>query len=179
MKTTGNKQQVTEASEEDRKKYIDAWTKMMIEIWQDKMIRLKVMHTAALYRSLNGEIKANDGSYSISHRFLEYGIYQDIGTGRGFHAGHGGYLEVFDPVYREAHGLNKKRKWNGPKSKGSTSGKPRKPRKWFSVKYYASIMVIKEKMADMYAQDFTGIIVKAITFNEKYRATSLRDQLWG
>ena len=54
-------------NEEDRQKYIDAWTKMMIEIWQDKMIRLKVMHTAALYRSLNGEIKANDGSYSISH----------------------------------------------------------------------------------------------------------------
>lgn len=183
MSWNGRQKKVDEnrptATEEDRRKYIKAWTEMMVEIWQDRITRLKVMDTASLYGKINGEFSMNDSITTIQHRFLEYGIFQDLGVGRGHLAGNKGKLEIFDDDYREKHGLNRARSWNGPKSKGKTSGKPRKPREWFSRPYYASIMVLKDQMAYMYAEEFTGLVAKAIEFNEKYWGTSLRNKLWG
>lgn len=165
--------------EEDRRKYIQAWTDMMIEIWRDRITRLQVMDTASLYNNIDGEFTMNNSATNIKHRFLEYGIFQDCGVGRGFVAGNNGNLEIFDPDYRERNGLNRERSWNGPKSRGHTSGMPRKPRLWFSRSYYASIMVLKDQMAYMYAEEFCGLIAKTIEFSDKYRATSLKDKLWG
>lgn len=183
MSWNGRQKKVDEnrpkATEEDRRKYIKAWTEMMVEIWQDRITRLKVMDTASLYGKINGEFSMNDSITTIQHRFLEYGIFQDLGVGRGFTAGNGGNLEIFDDDYREKHGLNRARSWNGTKSKGKTSGKPRKPREWFSRPYYASIMVLKDQMAYMYAEEFTGLVAEAIDFNENYRGTSLRNKFWG
>lgn len=167
------------ATIEDKRKYIEAWTNMMVEIWRDRITRLDVIDTTALYHRIDGNFSMNDSLTTIRHRFLEYGIFQDCGVGRGFKAGNGGNLEIFDNDYREEHGLNRARSWNGPKSHGHTSGKPRKPREWFSRPYYASIMVLKDQMAYMYAEEFTGLVAEAIEFNENYRGTSLRNKLWG
>ena len=38
----------------------------------------------------------------------------------------------------------------------------RKPRKWYSKSYYASVMALKEKMGEMYAEEFCGIIVRGL-----------------
>lgn len=183
MSRNGRQKKVDEnrpkATEEDRRKYIEAWTEMMVEIWQDRITRLKVIDSSSLYRKIDGNFSMNDTLTTIRHRFLEYGIFQDCGVGRGFQAGNGGNLEIFDNDYREEHGLNRARSWNGPKSKGKTSGKPRKPREWFSRPYYASIMVLKDQMAYMYAEEFTGLVAEAIDYNENYRGTSLRNKLWG
>lgn len=183
MSRNGRKKKVDEnrpkGTEEDKRKYIEAWTNMMVEIWRDRITRLDVIDTTALYHRIDGNFSMNDSLTTIRHRFMEYGIFQDLGVGKGFYADNGGNLEIFDDDYREEHGLNRARSWNGPKSKGHTSGKPRKPREWFSRPYYSSIMVLKDQMAYMYAEEFTGLVAEAIEFNENYRGTSLRNKLWG
>lgn len=78
-------------------------------------------------------IKA-DGRFfevSLSQAFLEYGLWQDYGTGRETPRGNSGDL-------------------------GRT--KIRQRRRWFSRKYYASVMNIKEFFADNLGKEYQGII---------------------
>ena len=68
---------------------------------------------------------------SLSQAFLEYGLWQDYGTGRETPRGNSGDI-------------------------GRT--KVRQRRKWFSRKYYASVMNIKEFYEDNIGRSFTGIL---------------------
>ena len=81
----------------------------------------------------------------IQHKFMEYGIYQDCGTGRGYeidgqlyndgHRGHNkGDLKFLNPDLRGKNYMHRQ------KSGKITSGEPRKPREWFSRAYFASII---------------------------------------
>ena len=70
----------------------------------------------------------------LSQAFLEYGLWQDYGTGREVPRGNTGDI-----------GRQKKRQ----------------RRRWFSRKYYASVMNIKEFMADSLGKEFLGIISSA------------------
>lgn len=165
-------------TEEDKKKYLDAWSEMMINIWRDKITHMRVLDTTALYWNMSDKVEFSEDIQKVSHHFLKYGIYQDLGTGRGYKHGNEGDLDILDPDYRVDHGLNRPRSWNGPKSKGHTSGKPRKRKEWYSRAYYASVMVLKEHMSRMYAEEFVGIVVRAIDYNYNVRGTSLRNKLW-
>lgn len=169
---------MTEDITDDRKKYMDAWADTMLNIWRDKIAKLGVMDTTSLFHKMERAVSFNEDHQMVRHRFLEYGIYQDLGTGRGYKHGNEGDLQILDPVYRVDHGLNRPRSWNGPKSKGHTSGKPRKRKEWYSRAYYASVMVLKEHMSRMYAEEFVGIVVRAIDYNYNVRGTSLRNKLW-
>ena len=166
------------ATDEDRIKYQDAWAKMMIEIWREKIERLNVIDTHRLHQDMNESlVKGNDVSI-IQHKFMEYGIYQDCGVGYGY-KNNGGNLEFLDESYRIEHGLDVPRKrgprWGG----GHTSGNPRQPREWFSRAYFASVMVLKEAMAYMYGEEFTGLLVDKIEEANHKRSTSMRSRLWG
>ena len=80
---------------------------------------------------------STDGRFfevGLSQAFLEYGLWQDYGTGRETPRGNSGDLG------RE---------------------KVRGHRRWFSRKYYASVMNIKELFADNLGKEFTGIIADA------------------
>ena len=78
---------------ESRRKYIEAWNKTMLDIWQERIYRLGVMHTGALWRSpLSMPVRA-DGRFldvSLSQTFLEYGLWQDLGVGREVPHGNSG-----------------------------------------------------------------------------------------
>ena len=71
----------------------------------------------------------------LSQAFLEYGLWQDYGTGKEIPRGNSGDL-----------------------------GRPkvRKARHWFNRKYYMSVMNIKEFMADSLGRQFQGIISDAL-----------------
>ncbi len=71
----------------------------------------------------------------LSQAFLEYGLWQDYGTGKEIPRGNSGDL-----------------------------GRPkvRKARHWFSRKYYMYVMNIKEFMADSLGRQFQGIISDAL-----------------
>ena len=168
------------ATDEDRKKYQEAWADMMIKIWREKIERLHVINTYSLHQQIQENvISSSDTISTIQHKFLEYGIYQDLGVGNGYTADNKGNLKILDPVYREEHRLNVPRKV-GPKPGGYyTSGNPRKPREWFSRAYFASIMVLKEQMAYMYGEEFCGLLVDKIEEANKKRSTTLRSRLYG
>lgn len=118
---------------DSRKKYIEAWNKTMLDIWQERIYRLGVMHTGALWRSpLSMPVRA-DGRFldiSLSQSFLEYGLWQDLGVGREVPHGNSG------DIGRE---------------------KKRQRRKWFSTKYYSSVMNLRDFMADSLGNEFVGM----------------------
>ena len=118
---------------ESRRKYIEAWNKTMLDIWQERIYRLRVMHTGALWRSpLSMPVRA-DGRFldvSLSQTFLEYGLWQDLGVGREVPHGNSG------DIGRE---------------------KKRQRRRWFSTKYYASVMNLRDFMAESLGSEFTGM----------------------
>lgn len=149
------------ATAEDRIKYQDAWSKMMVSIWREKIERLHVIDTYRLHQDMNESLTTSGSELTvIQHKFMEYGIYQDVGTGNGYSKGNGGNLEFLDPV-------------------NDNGQKHRQPREWFSRAYFASVMVLKEEMAYMYGEEFTGLLVDKIEEANRKRSTSMRSRLWG
>lgn len=141
------------SSPEDRKKYMEAWERMMVNIWREKIEHLKVIKTKRLYSDINGNVTSQgEDIHSITHQFMEYGIFQDCGTGKGYSKGNGGDLG-FTPT--------------------------RVPREWFSRAYFASVMTLKEEMAYQYGEEFCGVLSDAISNSFNRRSTSMRSHLWG
>jgi hypothetical protein len=123
---------------QDREAYLEAWSQMMINIWQEKILMLiGPGNTGALYQSLTKELMLqSDGDISkIVHLFNYYGVYVDAGVGRGFSHGNGGDLG-FTPI--------------------------RKPKPWLSPKYYASIHKLAEKMSDFDGEEFAIMMQRII-----------------
>ncbi len=118
---------------EARKKFVEAWNKTMIDIWQEKIYKYHIIDTGNLYASPKAlSIKADGRFYDItlSQTFLEYGIWQDLGTGREVPIGNGG------DIGRE---------------------KVRQRRPWFSPKYYASVMNLRDFYAESLGYEFVGL----------------------
>ena len=87
----------------------------------------------------------------LSQDFLEYGLWQDFGTGKEIpHGNHG-------DIGREKGGNRDVDNIAG--------GHQRKPKKWFSRKYYASVMNIREFLADNLGNEFVGIVAKSLDDN--------------
>lgn len=143
---------ITDISEVD--KHLDNWDKgwadQMVRIWREKINQLRVVDTGALRESIDREITGSGGDKAIVHTFLEYGLYQDMGVGSGYKKSYqsGGIgLAFLDAEYREQHKL----------------GEPRKPRRWFSKKYYASVKVMAEVRTEMLAQDSAMLVANVLT----------------
>lgn len=118
---------------EARQKFVEAWNKTMIDIWQEKIYKYHIIDTGNLYASPKAlSIKADGRFYDItlSQAFLEYGIWQDLGTGREVPIGNGG------DIGRE---------------------KVRQRRPWFSPKYYASVMNLRDFYAESLGYEFVGL----------------------
>lgn len=118
---------------ETRQKYYDAWNKTMIDIWQEQISKLGVMDTGALWRSVQELPIRADGRFydvTLSQKFLEYGIWQDLGTGREVPIGNPGDI---------GH------------------DKVRARRRWFSAKYYSSYMALRDFIAESIGKDFAGL----------------------
>jgi len=121
-------------AQKEREKFVTAFNDTMIKIWQEQITLLGVIDTGALLASPKAIAMRADGRFfevSLSQAFLEYGLWQDYGTGRETPRGNSGDI-------------------------GRT--KVRQRRKWFSRKYYASVMNIKEFYEDNIGRSFTGII---------------------
>ncbi len=123
----------------ERKKYVRAFNDTMIKIWREQIALLGVVDTGALYRSTVAVGTSADGKYtfvSLSQRFNMYGLYADYGVGSN------------TPI-RNAGALGR---YNS-----------RKRRKWFSRKYYASLMNLREFFADNLGKDLADTVSNALT----------------
>ena len=130
MSGTNNQAQ----AQAEREKYVLAFNDTMLKIWQEQITLLDVIDTHSLLRSPIAFPVRTDGRFfevGLSQAFLEYGLWQDYGTGRETPRGNSGDL---------GH------------------EKVRGRRRWFSRKYYASVMNIKEFFADNLGKEYQGIL---------------------
>ncbi|WP_290393354.1 hypothetical protein [uncultured Duncaniella sp.] len=144
---------MADESVESRKKYITAWNKTMIDIWHERIQKLKVMNTGALWRSpIELPVRADGRFYDItlSQNFLEYGLWQDLGVGRELRHG--------DHDHNQAH-IEK-------------HGRVRERRKWFSLKYYSSVMALRDFMADSLGNEFVSMFCAALDSDKAESSTS-------
>lgn len=108
----------------------------MIQIRQARLYLLGVHNTGALRRSVQaGATDLTPGKQNLIFRFLEYGIYADLGVGNGYRHDNGG-----DLAYRTLHHM----------------GKPRERRPWFNRSWYISVEVLKNHLANILGDQFAG-----------------------
>lgn len=127
---------------EEREKFVFAFNRTMITIWCEQITLLNVINTGRLLRSLKALPVRADGRFieiGLSQSFLEYGLWQNFGTGKEIPRGNSGDI-----------GRERKRQ--------------KKP--WFSRKYYASVMNLRDFLADNIAHEFVGIVARAL--DDKY-----------
>ena len=124
---------------QERQKYVQAFNSTMIKIWREQIALLCVVDTGALYRSTVAVSMTADGKFtsvSLAQKFNLYGIYADYGVGSNTPRGNPGDL-----------GRDNKRK----------------RRRWFSRKYFASVMNIREFFADNLGKDLADTVSNALS----------------
>ncbi len=113
----------------------------MIKIWKEQITLLGVIDTGALYNSVVAISETNDAKFTeitLTQSFNKYGLYVDYGTGSNTPKGNSGDL-----------------------GEGYTNR--RKRRRWFSRKYYASFMNLREFYADNLGKDMANAVSNALT----------------
>ena len=123
---------------EARRKYVRAFNATMVKIWREQIALLGVIDTGALYRSTVGISMTADGKFidiTLEQAFNTYGLFVDYGTGRNTPRGNPGDI-------------------------GKANGRHRK--RWFSRKYFASVMNIQEFYADSLGREFCRAISNAL-----------------
>ena len=126
-----------------REKFVMAFNDTMLKIWQEQITLLDVIDTDHLLNSVKALPVRADGRFieiSLSQLFTEYGLWQDFGTGKEIPRGNSG------DIGRE---------------------KRRVAKKWFSRKYYSSVLNLRDFLAENIGQEFTGLVAKSL--DETYR----------
>ena len=122
----------------EREKFVEGWNKTMVDIWTERIRLLNVIDTGSLLASpIRLPVQADGRFYDItlSQSFLEYGLWQDLGTGRETPIGNPGDI---------GH------------------DKVRERRRWFSIKYYSSIMKPRDFMAQSLGEEFKSMFCNAL-----------------
>lgn len=130
-----------------RQRFVEGWNNTMIDIWTERIRLLDVVDTGALLRSPVKLPVQHDGRFldlTLSQTFLEYGLWQDLGVGRELH--HGEHER--NKEYIENHVLTRDR------------------RRWFSVKYYSSVMKLRDFMAYSIGAEFKSMFCAALDADE-------------
>lgn len=125
----------------ERQKYVQAFNATMIKIWREQIALLGVIDTGALYRSTLAVRMNADGKYTsitLEQSFNLYGLFVDYATGSNTPRGNPGDL-------------------------GRDNARRRK--RWFSRKYYASVMNIRDFYADNFGRDLADTVSNALTRN--------------
>lgn len=136
---SGNDQE--QAALRVREKFVTAFNETMLKIWKEQMTLLDVIDTGTLLASPKSLPLRADGRFmelGLSQSFLEYGLWQNFGTGKEIPRGNNGDI-----------GRERKRK--------------KKP--WFSRKYYASVMNLRDFLADNMAKEFVGVVAQSLDDN--------------
>lgn len=134
---------------EARRKYVRAFNATMVKIWREQIALLGVIDTGALYRSTVGISMTADGKFiniTLEQAFNTYGLFVDYGTGRNTPRGNPGDI-------------------------GKANGRHRK--RWFSRKYFASVMNIQEFFADNVGREFCRAVSNALNPDIMRRAVTM------
>ena len=130
------------AAFKEREKFVSAFNETMLKIWKEQMTLLDVIDTGTLLASPKSLPIRADGQFielGLSQSFLEYGLWQNFGTGKETPRGNKGNM-------------------------GRKKVRQKKP--WFSRKYYASVMNLRDFLADNMAKEFVGVVAQSL--DDKY-----------
>lgn len=122
-----------------RQLFVEAFNTTQITMWQEQITLLDVIDTGKLLGSVAGIRCDHDGKVTVvtlEQQFLEYGLFQEYGTGREVPRGNSGDI-------------------------GHEKVRQRKP--WMSRKLYASVMNLQEMFADSMGREFCGIVADALS----------------
>lgn len=125
----------------EREKYVLAFNDTMLKIWKEQITLLDVIDTGHLLNSVKALPVRADGRFveiGLSQLFTEYGLWQDFGTGKEIPRGNSG------DIGRE---------------------KRRVAKKWFSRKYYSSVLNLRDFLAENIGQSFVGVVAQALDDN--------------
>lgn len=122
-------------------RYQRSWSEMMTRIWTDRIRLLGAFRTGRLHRSVVQGASRYGAQAQLVFRFVQYGIYVDRGTGKGYRRGNGGTLQIKDKAYRKVHGL----------------GAERQRRPWFSIPWAISRRRLATEMTRQYADSFVAL----------------------
>ena len=165
MKGSGTNRE--QQAQDEREKYVMAFNDTMLKIWQEQITLLGVIDTHSLLRSPIALPVRTDGRFfevGLSQAFLEYGLWQDYGTGRETPRGNSGELSCKSSAVSNSFEHSRGEAGIGqsqiPRGNSGDLGheKVRGRRRWFSRKYYASVMNIKEFFADNLGRQYQGIL---------------------
>lgn len=126
----------------EREKFVTAFNETMLKIWKEQITLLDVIDTGALLASPKSlPLRADERfmELGLSQSFLEYGLWQNFGTGKETPRGNKGDM-------------------------GRKKVRQKKP--WFSRKYYASVMNLRDFLADNMAKEFVGVVAQSL--DDKY-----------
>ena len=172
-------------NEKELQKFEQEWTDNMSVYWRERMERLRVIDTGALYSSVVGLLHPGPQT-TIEFKFLMYGKYVSEGVGRNFLKskradGTIPFLLPGGEDYRKENRLDRPRRigpaWRrsrnspGDSSNHEAGGRPMKfnpttgkyeERDWFFRKYYASRMNLNEFEVAYYGKTYLGMLTQGI-----------------
>lgn len=123
----------------ERQRYVKAFNDTMVQIWKEKIMLLGVRDTDSLLNSVVGVRMDADGKFlavELEQAFNVYGIFVNYGVGKEVYRGNPGDIGM---------------------------DKVREAKKWFSVKYYASMKNMEEFYANNVGKDLADTITNAIS----------------
>ena len=142
MPMSGTTNDAEQRAFSEREKFVTAFNETMLKIWKEQMTLLDVIDTGALLASPKSLPLRADGRFmelGLSQSFLEYGLWQNFGTGKETPRGNKGDI-------------------------GRKKVRQKKP--WFSRKYFASVMNLRDFLADNMAKEFVGVVAQSL--DDKY-----------
>lgn len=111
----------------------------MIKIWREKLLldrKTRAYRSGSLWNSVahRFRFKSNESAtaFEFGFEFLEYGIYVERGTGRGYSRGNGGDI---------GRGI-----------------RPRRKRPWMNPKYFMSVCNIRDFMCESLGLQAVNVI---------------------
>jgi hypothetical protein len=122
---------------------IEAWANIVLDIWKDRMMKHDVRNSGSLWTSLEQHvISQSDGNVDkVDFFFNYYGIYVDMGAGRGFAQGNTGDV--------------------GNNRDGSRRKRQSKP--WYSTAFYGQVKKLGEILQEKYGREAAERIVGFIS----------------
>lgn len=129
---------------DQRVKYISAFFTTMRKIWAEQVVLLGAVDTMQLFWSVKanvGQVLTDKESRAVEMQweFLEYGLWVNYGTGKEVYRGNPG------DIGRD---------------------KVRQKKVWFSKKFFASFMNMKEFMTDNLGMEFLGMVSNAMSYDK-------------
>ena len=143
-----------EKARDERIKYVSAFFLTMRKIWAEQVVLLGAVDTQHLLWSVRANVGQSVTDKDVraveqQWEFLEYGLWVNYGTGREVSRGNPG------DIGRD---------------------KVRQKKVWFSTKFFASFMNMKEFMADNLGKEFLGMVSNAMSYDKmRYGSQFYRD----